>query len=82
MGLMIEKHHDLHHEFPEFRDKIIQLKSSDRHFHRIADEYSALTHEIEKQEQAGSLQTDAHMEELKKKRLALKDEIFHALKAG
>ncbi|MBN8222250.1 MAG: DUF465 domain-containing protein [Spirochaetes bacterium] len=79
---MIEKHHDLHHEFPEYREKIISLKTSDRHFHKLAEEYDAMTHEIEKQEQAGSVQTDAHMEELKKKRLALKDQIFHALKAG
>lgn len=79
---MTEKHHDLHHEFPEYREKIIALKSSDRHFHKLADEYSTLTHEIEKHEQAGSVQTDAHMEEMKKRRLALKDQIFHALKAG
>jgi len=79
---MSEKHHDLHHEFPEYREQIIRLKSSDRHFHKLADEYGALTHEIEKGEQAGSVQTDAHMEDLKKKRLSLKDQIFHALKAG
>lgn len=77
---MIEKHHDIHHEFPEYREKIISLKTSDKHFHKLSDEYSAVTHEIEKQEQAGRTETDAHMEELKKKRLGLKDQIFHMLK--
>ncbi len=76
---MTEKHHDLHQEFPEYREKIISLKTSDRHFQKLADEHSALTHEIEKEEQAGSLQTDIHMEELKRKRLSLKDQIFHIL---
>lgn len=79
---MSEKHHDLHHEFPEYRERIIGLKKSDRHFHKLAEEYDTLTHEIEKNEQAGSVQTDIHMEELKKKRLALKDQLFRALQAG
>ena len=76
---MIEKHHDLHHEFPEYREKIISLKTSDRHFHKLAEEYSAATHEVEKLERDGHADSDTYLEDLKKKRVHLKDQLFHII---
>ncbi len=76
---MSEKHHDINHEFPEHRDLIIQLKTSNHHFQHLADEYSKVTGEIEGLEHRGSPESDAYMEELKKKRLQLKDQLFEIL---
>ncbi len=38
--------HDLIHEFPEYQDKIHQLKVEDTHFRKIFDEYHELEHRI------------------------------------
>jgi uncharacterized protein YdcH (DUF465 family) len=35
----MEKHHDILHEFPEFKEKITALKTSDAHFRKLFDEY-------------------------------------------
>lgn len=79
---MTETHHDIHHEFPEFRERIIALKTSDSHFHKLAEDYGQLTHEIEKLERAGNPDSDEHIEGLKKNRLHLKDQIFHILNSA
>lgn len=76
---MTDIHHDLHHDFPEFRELIIKLKVSDAHFHKLGEEYSKVTHEVEKLERDGNADSDAYLEELKKKRVLLKDQIFHIL---
>lgn len=76
---MTEIHHDLHHEFPEHRELIIKLKGSNTHFHKLAEEYSKITHEVEKLERDGHADSDSYVEGLKKKRLHLKDELFHII---
>ncbi len=74
------EHHDLVHELPEFRDKIHELKISDRHFARLFDEYHEVDHEVRRIEQEIETPSDEYTEELKKKRLHLKDELFGMLK--
>jgi uncharacterized protein YdcH (DUF465 family) len=74
------EHHDLVHELPEFRDKIHALKISDRHFARLFDEYHEVDHEVRRIEQEIETPSDEYTEELKKKRLHLKDELFGMLK--
>lgn len=76
---MPEKHHDINHEFPEHRDLIIKLKGSNSHFHKLSEEYSKVTGEIEGLEHRGSPESDSFMEDLKKKRLHLKDELYQIL---
>ena len=46
---MTIEHHDLVHEFPQLRDRIHELKGSDKHFRKLFDEYHELTNSIEKQ---------------------------------
>lgn len=74
--------HELAAEFPEHRDRIHELKMSNSHFHRLADEYHEVNREIHRAEAAGVNISDEHMEELKKRRLALKDELFSILVSG
>lgn len=77
---MLGEHHDLAHELPELKDRIHELKLSDRHFAKLFDEYDDLDHQIRRCETGVEVHADDFVEELKKKRLALKDELFHILK--
>ncbi len=71
--------HDLHSEFPEYNDLIHTLKESDTHFRRLFDAYHESTKEIERIEAEGSNTSDEYLEDCKKKRLSLKDELFSIL---
>ena len=77
---MLGEKHDLVHELPEFRDLIHELKVSDNHFSKLFYEYDELDHEIRRCETEVEIHADDYVEGLKKKRLALKDELFQILK--
>lgn len=79
---MIGEHHDLLHELPEYKDKIHELKVSNAHFAKLFDKYHEVDHEVRRIEQGIETPADAYAEEVKKKRLALKDELFQMLKAA
>ena len=38
--------HELHDEFPEYKEKIHALKTGDRHFARLFDEYHVVNREF------------------------------------
>ena len=76
----IEKH-DLIHELPEHRERIHELKMNNRHFAKIFDEYHEIDHEIHRIEEGIETPSDDYVEELKKKRLHMKDELFSMLQA-
>jgi len=77
--MLVEKH-DLHHEFPEFHDQIHNLKVSDKHFAKLFAEYHDKDHEIHRIEQGSEVSSDDYLENLKKQRLLLKDQLFAMLK--
>jgi len=79
---MIGEHHDLIHELPEYRDQIHAMKIGNTHFAKLFDEYHELDHEVRRIEQGVETPSDEYTEELKKKRLALKDELFQMLQAA
>ncbi|MBK7491360.1 MAG: YdcH family protein [Nitrosomonas sp.] len=72
---MIDKH-DLHHEFPEYYDRIHELKNNNSHFARLFEEYHDLNREILRIEEGVENTTDEYLEELKKKRLLYKDKLY------
>lgn len=74
-------HHDLVHEFPEHREKIHQLKMDNAHFAKLFNEYDELNRKIETMEKEDVPITDEHAEEMKKQRLALKDQLYAMLTA-
>ena len=76
----IEKH-DLLHELPEYKDRIHELKVSNNHFAKIFSNYHDIDHEIHRIEEGIETPTDEYIEELKKKRLHMKDELFAMIKA-
>lgn len=67
--------HELHEEFPEHADKLHELKLSNQHFAKLAEDYHALNRTIHRAESDLEPMDDFHLEDLKKKRLVLKDEI-------
>ena len=71
--------HELAHEFPEYKDLLAALKAADTRFAKLCHEYDALDGEILQIEQNVEAVSDVYAEELKKKRVALKDEIYRTL---
>lgn len=67
--------HELAAEFPDKVEKIHELKENDAHFRKLFDEYHELNREIHRGETDVEPMDDFHLEDLKKKRLALLDQI-------
>jgi len=78
---MSVEHHDLIHEFPELKERIHELKTTDEHFRQRFDEYHRLTREIENMENEVTPASTAAEEDAKKRRLHLKDELYRLLTA-
>ncbi|GAB4516582.1 MAG: DUF465 domain-containing protein [Roseibium sp.] len=74
--------HELHEEFPEAADALHNLKTSDAHFARLADEYHTVNREVHRIETDVEPASDEVLEDLKKKRLHLKDQIAAMLAAA
>ncbi len=75
------EHHDLHHEFPELTDVIHALKTHHNHFAKLFDEYHHVTKEVERLEEEDIPVGDYTIEDMKKKRVKLKDELYHMIVA-
>ena len=67
--------------FPEYRDLISQLKTTDHHFSRLFEKHNALDQKIKNLESGIEKATDLEIEVLKKEKLQLKDELFDILKS-
>ena len=79
---MFGEKHDLVHELPEYKERIHELKTSDRHFARLFDEYHEVDHEIHRIEEGVETPDDAYLEGRKKLRLHLKDQLLAMLMVG
>lgn len=66
--------------FPEYRDLITQLKTTDRHFLNLFDKHNELDQTIKNIESHLESGTPEEVEQLKKAKLALKDELLDILK--
>jgi uncharacterized protein len=78
---MSVEHHDLVHEFPEFKETIHELKINNAHFRKLFDEYHTLTREVENmQNEVTPVSTHTELE-AKVRRLHLKDELYKLLSA-
>ncbi len=66
--------------FPEYRDQITRLKSTDGHFVRLFDQHNALDQQIQRMVSHTEPSTPVQIEQLKKEKLALKDQLYVILK--
>lgn len=73
--------HDLEGEFPEYRGKLASIRAADEGFRTLEHEYASLDREILTAEENGIPITDEHFTALKRRRLALKEELEAQLKA-
>lgn len=77
---MLTEKHDLLHELSEHRDRIHQLKMSNSHFAKLFDEYHEVDHEVHRIETGIENTSDDYLDERKKVRLHLKDELYRMIK--
>jgi uncharacterized protein YdcH (DUF465 family) len=77
---MLTEKHDLVHELPEHRDTIHKLKMTDQHFARLFDEYHEVDHEVHRIETGVENTSYEYLEERKKRRLYLKDDLYRMIK--
>ncbi len=71
--------HELAEEFPDKTELMSQLKQSDAHFSRLADEYHEINRTVHRAETNVEPMEELAEVELRKKRAALKDEIWAIL---
>ena len=72
-------HHPLISEFPEQVATIHRLKTDHAHFRRLMEQYEAIDKEVFRMEEGIETPEDAVLNEAKKHRLELKDQIFAML---
>lgn len=73
---MLGEHHGLAHDFPDHRERIHELKMENAHFRKLMEQYDDVNEQVERLEQQGSPVADETLEELKKRRIQLKDDIY------
>lgn len=66
--------------FPEYRDLISQLKTTDHHFSRLFEQHNAVDQKIKNMESRIDAGTPEDIETLKKEKLHLKDQLYAILK--
>jgi uncharacterized protein len=72
-------HHPVLIEFAEYRDLILKLKEEQGSFRELVDQYHAVDRRICRIERALEVAPEPEIEMLKKRRLWLKDQLFHEL---
>ena len=76
---MLGEHHGLVKEFPEYKDKIHELKTSDPEFVKLFEKYEDIDKEIYRIEMQIENTSDEYIEGLKIKRVKLKDQLYTTL---
>lgn len=71
--------HELHNEFPQFKELIDELKANDLKFKEHFQQYAELDQEIEGLERRDSPIGDDKLHRMKQKRLQLKDDLYKTL---
>jgi len=66
--------------FPEYRELITRLKTSDLHFARLFDQHNALDQKIKNMESGLEAASQTQIETSKKDKLLLKDQIYAILR--
>lgn len=72
--------HELAEEFPELVELMSSLKTDDAHFAKLFDEYHDVNRAVHRAETLVEPMEDLAEGELRKRRAALKDEIYTYLK--
>lgn len=76
---MSDLNHSLYHDFPEHRDRINRLKLESERFASLAAEYHKIDHSVRGLEMRGVPTTDDNYEQMKLRRVQLKDALYRHL---
>lgn len=76
---MLGEHHGLVKEFPEYKDKIHELKTSNPEFAKMFEKYEEIDKEIYRIEMQIENTSDEYTENLKIRRVQLKDQLYAML---
>ena len=79
---MLNEKHDLIHELPEHRDTIRTLKMNNQHFSRLFDKYHEVDHEVHRIETGVETTSDDYLDDRKRQRLQLKDQLFEMIRSA
>ena len=71
--------HELTEDFPEYAEKISQLKQSDTHFAKLYEAYHEVNRQVHRAETDVEPTGDDEMEAMRKERMRLKDELYAIL---
>jgi uncharacterized protein YdcH (DUF465 family) len=77
---LMDLHHPLLNEFPEYRDTILKLKDENQHFRQMFEEYHQIDDQVCRIEEDQERASDCELETLKMRRVILKDVLFHDLR--
>jgi uncharacterized protein YdcH (DUF465 family) len=75
-------HHKIGEEFPEYREQIHSLKMSDVHFAKLLERWEEIDKQIARAESRIELMSEDDEEQLRRKRLELKDELYTILRGA
>ena len=78
---MSDSDHDLATEFPEHKERIHALKTTNTHFKVLFDKYHEINKRVMAAERRSELLSEMEEEQLRKERLSLKDKLFMMLTA-
>ncbi len=74
------QHHKIGEEFPEYREQIHTLKMTNAHFAGLLEKWEEIDKKIARAESRIELMSEEEEEQLRKQRLALKDELYSMLR--
>lgn len=77
---MLSEHHDISHEFPEYRRMLDDLRAKDARFDALVARHDYIDDEIRQLEERQSPISDSEIEKMKFERTSLKDEIYRSLR--
>lgn len=77
---MESHHHKIGEEFPEYREQIHSLKMRDAHFARVLRNWEEIDKRIARAASRIELMSEDDEEQLRRKRLELKDELYTMLR--
>lgn len=78
---MIGESHDLAEEFPEFREKIDQMRRSDPQFAEVYDDYRKVNKAVVRAGLRRTVHSDVYTTQLKRERVAQKDQLYAMLRS-
>lgn len=77
---MVQDHHPLAKDFPELKDKIHALKTTNAHFAKLERDYEELDKAIVRLETGIEHGSSSELEQKKLQRVTMKDELYSMLR--